>query len=64
MAGLPFGSNNFTLCGDFHQFPPVASEKMTLLYHLVNVTYNSIKERNDWKIYKPFQIIVVLEEQV
>ena len=39
--GHSFGGLNVILCGDLHQFPPVASAKSEALYHPVNLAKDS-----------------------
>ena len=60
---LAFGGINVILCGDLHQFPPVAGAKRDPLYFSLQDT-----DSNDLKtgrmMYEEFTTVVVLREQV
>jgi hypothetical protein len=62
----PFGGLNVLMCGDFHQFPPVASSKYAPLYmpwHGKDSTLgsNAIEGR---RIYEQFDHCVLLTQQM
>jgi len=57
----PFGGINVILCGDFHQFPPVASRKRAPLYYESNVALgDTIDECLGREIYEAFDKVVIL----
>ena len=62
---LPFGGVNVIICGDLHQFPPVASRARAALYYPANL---SLKDTEDEvlgrMIYEQFQTVVILTQQV
>ena len=62
--GHSFGELNVILCGDLHQFPPVACAKSEALYHPVNLTKDSEHAKIGCHIYKEFSTVVVLREQM
>ncbi|OBZ68217.1 ATP-dependent DNA helicase PIF6 [Grifola frondosa] len=62
-ADKPFGGINVIICGDFHQFPPVANKKTAPLYYLVNDSKNP-DDAIGRAIYEQFQCVVILSEQV
>jgi hypothetical protein len=59
-----FGGINVIFCGDFHQFPPVATAKSEALYHPARVTIDSIESQLGRAIYEEFKTVVILREQV
>lgn len=61
----PFGGINVVLCGDFHQFPPVAQKKSAPLYYDTQPGISeSVDEALGREIYKQFTVVVRLTEQV
>jgi len=61
----PFGGVNVILCGDFHQFPPVAGKKRCPLYYPNDIEKGDSPEFClGRELYEAFQTVVVLEEQV
>jgi hypothetical protein len=58
-----FGRMNVVLCGDFHQFPPVASGNRASLYYPPS-SGDSPSQRKGKEIFGRFQTVVVLSEQV
>lgn len=61
----PFGGINVILCGDFHQFPPVASAKNAPLYHFeLFDNHSRLDDALGREIYEQFNIVVRLTEQV
>jgi len=59
-----FGGINVIFCGDFHQFPPVATAKSEALYHPPKVATDSIDSQTGRTIYEEFKMVVILREQV
>jgi hypothetical protein len=59
-----FGSINFIFCGNFHQFPPLACPALEALYQLSIMIANSIDSQLSHAIYKQFNTIVILKEQM
>jgi hypothetical protein len=62
--GHSFGGLNIILCGDLHQFPPVACAKLEALYHPVNLAKDSDDAKIGRRIYEEFSTVVVLREQM
>lgn len=63
-ADTPFGGVNVILCGDFHQFPPVACKKNAPLYYPVHPGKDTIREEMGRKLYEQFKTVVILQTQV
>lgn len=61
--GMSFGGLNVILCGDLHQFPPVACGKQEPLYY-PSGTGDSIMLQVGRKIYEEFSTVVILREQM
>ena len=61
--GFSFGGLNVILCGDLHQFPPVACAKREPLFYPIS-TDDKIPAQVGRKIYEEFSTIVILKEQV
>ena len=59
-----FGGLNVILCGDLHQFPPVACAKLEALYHPVNLAKDSDDMKIGRRIYEEFSMVVILREQM
>lgn len=61
-----FGGMNVILCGDFHQFPPVAGRASDALYFPINLgrEFDIIDMQLGRKIYEEFTTVVILKEQV
>ena len=59
-----FGGLNVILCGDLHQFPPVACAKSEVLYHPMNLAKDSDDAKVGRRIYEEFSTVVVLREQM
>ena len=59
-----FGGLNVILCGDLHQFPPVACAKSEALYHPVNLAKDSDDAKIGRRIYEEFSTVVTLREQM
>ena len=59
-----FGGLNVILCGDLHQFPPVACAKSEALYHPVNLAKDSDDSKIGRRIYEEFSTVVILREQM
>ena len=61
--GMSFGGLNVILCGDLHQFPPVACGKRDPLYYPISMD-EPIAYQVGRKIYEEFSTIVILQEQM
>ena len=61
--GMSFGGLNVILCGDLHQFPPVACGKREPLYYPIN-SADPIPFQIGRKIYEEFSTVVILQEQM
>ncbi|KAF9778137.1 hypothetical protein BJ322DRAFT_1014984 [Thelephora terrestris] len=58
-----FGGLNVILCGDLHQFPPVACGKRESLYYPVS-TDDKLTSQVSRKIYEEFSTVIILKEQM
>lgn len=58
-----FGGINVIMCGDLHQFPPVAVSISEALYRPINMTSDPIERQLGRKIYEEFKTVVILKEQ-
>jgi len=61
--GKSFGGLNVILCGDLHQFPPVACGKREPLYYPISME-EPIPFQVGRKIYEEFSTVVILGEQM
>ncbi|CCO35593.1 DNA repair and recombination protein pif1,mitochondrial [Rhizoctonia solani AG-1 IB] len=63
---LPFGGVNIILCGDLHQFPPVAGASKCALYHPVDLKRDQTNTDSQYgrATYEKFETVVALKEQV
>ena len=52
------------LCGDLHQFPPVAQSRVTSLYQPVDMAHDSIECQIGHRIYEEFTTVVILKQQM
>ena len=59
-----FGGLNIILCGDLHQFPPVACAKSEALCYPVNLAEDSDDAKIGCHIYEEFSMVVVLRERM
>lgn len=61
-----FGGINVILCGDFHQFPPVASGTSEALYQRPTNPKDKkfVEKQCGFKIFEEFTTVVILEEQI
>jgi len=59
-----FGRVNVILCGDFHQFPPVATLPTEALYFPSNPQRDSAESQLGRAIYEEFNTVVLLKEQM
>jgi hypothetical protein len=57
-----FRGINVILCGDLHQFPPVALSIKEALFHEIE-PFDSVESQLGRTIYKEFNTIVILKEQ-
>jgi hypothetical protein len=58
-----FGGINVILCGDFHQFPPVATPHWEALYQPISNS-DTPESQLGQKIYEEFTTVVLLKEQM
>ena len=61
--GESFGGLNVILCGDLHQFPPVACGKREPLYYPLGAD-DKLPFQVGRKIYEEFSTVVILKEQM
>lgn len=62
---LPFGGINVIICGDFHQFPPVATRKRAALYYPSDLSSGDNEDDVLGRsIYEQFNTVVILTKQV
>jgi hypothetical protein len=64
--GLPdcsFGGINVILCGDLHQFPPVAVKDGDYLFHPIDLRSQDSDSALGRNIYEEFTTVVILREQ-
>ena len=59
-----FGGINVILCGDFHQFPPVAASSNDALYFPSDANRGSVDRLLGWQIYEEFTMVVILKQQM
>ena len=62
--GHSFGGLSVILCGDLHQFPPVACPKSEALYHPVDLAKDSDDAKIGRRVYEEFSTVVILQEQM
>lgn len=62
--GSTFGGINVILCGDFHQFPPVATAKNETLYFPIHSGVDTLEQQVGRKIYEEFTTVVILKQQM
>jgi PIF1-like helicase len=60
----PFGGMSVILCGDLHQFPPVAKNRREFLYTPINPATDSFDCKMGRAIYEHFETVVILKEQM
>jgi hypothetical protein len=58
-----FGGLNVILCGDLHQFPPVALKRNDVLYRSINVSLDDFESQIGRAIYEEFTTVVILRQQ-
>jgi hypothetical protein len=63
-SGRSFGGINVILCGDLHQFPPVATSPSKALYRPINPAKDSEETQLGRAIYKEFTKVVILKQQM
>ena len=59
-----FGGINVIICGDLHQFPPVAHPLCSTLYYPSDQVRDSIDSQLGRTIYKEFSTVVTLKERM
>src|ERR1700676_3110192 len=59
-----FGGIHIILCGDLHQFPPVAKAVSEALYYPINLATDSTDAQVGHMIYEEFNTVVILREQL
>jgi hypothetical protein len=59
-----FGGINVIICGDLHQFPPVARPLHSALYYPSDQVRDSIDSQLGRAIYEEFSTVVTLKEQM
>ncbi|CAK5279527.1 unnamed protein product [Mycena citricolor] len=59
-----FGGVNVIICGDFHQFPPVASSPLQALYHPSDEARDNVDMKVGRVIYKEFTTVILLKQQM
>jgi len=57
-----FSGINVVLCGDFHQFPPVATSPTEALYFPSNPQKDSAESQLGRAIYEEFKTVIILKE--
>jgi len=62
-TGYSFGGLSVVLCGDLHQFPPVACSKREALYYPLD-TKDSVDAQVGRQTYEEFTAVVILKEQM
>jgi hypothetical protein len=62
--GHSFSGIDVILCGDLHQFPPVAQSCAESLYRPVDIAHDSIECQIGCRIYEEFTTVVILKEQM
>ncbi|THG92702.1 hypothetical protein EW026_g8293 [Hermanssonia centrifuga] len=61
-AGITWGGVNIILCGDLHQFPPVAQGSQEFLFHPGVLGNGQIGIGR--RLYEEFNLVVILNEQM
>ncbi|THG95067.1 hypothetical protein EW026_g6512 [Hermanssonia centrifuga] len=59
-----FGGVNVIMCGDLHQFPPVAQGRAEFLFHPIRSYQDSDESKLGRRLYEQFGTVVVLNEQM
>ena len=59
-----FGGLNVILCGDLHQFPPVAAANSDVLYQPIDIANDTVERQLGRKLYEEFTTVVILKEQM
>ncbi|KAI1782350.1 hypothetical protein LXA43DRAFT_857865, partial [Ganoderma leucocontextum] len=60
----PFGGISVILCGDLHQFPPVACSAREALYRPVDPAKDTVEQAIGRRLYETFDKVVILDEQM
>ena len=61
---MSFGGISVLICGDFHQFPPVATSPTEALYYPTNPVKDSVNSQIGQTIYEEFTMVVILKKQL
>lgn len=61
---MSFGGISVILCGDFHQFPPVAVAPSEALYYPTNIIRDTMESQIGRSIFEEFSTVVILREQM
>ncbi|PSS08934.1 hypothetical protein PHLCEN_2v3424, partial [Hermanssonia centrifuga] len=64
LAGQSFGGLNVILCGDYHQFPPVAKGKEEYLFEPADITHHQEQSIIGRRLYEEFSVVVILHQQM
>jgi hypothetical protein len=64
LYGTSFGGINVVLCGDLHQFPPVAESRRKHLYRPNVPATDPLDCQIGHTIYEEFDTVVILKEQM
>ena len=62
--GISFGGTNIILCGDLHQFPPVAKSPRERLYKAIDLAHDSLDAQIGRTLYEEFETVIILKEQI
>ncbi|KAM5532632.1 hypothetical protein V8D89_013676, partial [Ganoderma adspersum] len=63
-SNAPFGGINVVLCGDLHQFPPVACSGREALYEPADPSRDTLEQAVGRRLYETFDKVVILDEQM
>ncbi|KAI1785898.1 hypothetical protein LXA43DRAFT_855930, partial [Ganoderma leucocontextum] len=63
-SNAPFGGISVVLCGDLHQFPPVACSPREALYRPADPARDTLEQAVGRRLYDMFDKVVILDEQM